>query len=244
MAMDDDFGDDPYGDDIIADYADNPAPRLPCVLIVDGSGSMAGEPIKQLNEGLKKFAEEIKSDAQAAVSARIKIIRVGGERPDVLTDWTDAIDFTAPTVVAGGGTPLGAGIALAMQEIDAEKRRLDAADILRKRAWLFVLTDGQPTDGNWKAQAAACKQAELEGKVSVFPIGVDGANMTELAELTDKREPRHISNGNFSQFFLWLSKSISAGSRAVVDEAETPASGLPSSNQQTPVADNWLGIYD
>ena len=36
-------------------FVDNPEPRCPCVLLLDTSGSMQGQPISQLNAGLKQF---------------------------------------------------------------------------------------------------------------------------------------------------------------------------------------------
>jgi hypothetical protein len=37
------------------EFAVNPEPRCACVLLLDTSGSMLGDPINALNEGLKVF---------------------------------------------------------------------------------------------------------------------------------------------------------------------------------------------
>jgi len=42
----------PFGAD---DFAENPEPRCPCVLLLDVSGSMNGKPISELNAGLTTF---------------------------------------------------------------------------------------------------------------------------------------------------------------------------------------------
>jgi hypothetical protein len=39
-----------------AEFADNPEPRCPCLLLLDNSGSMRGAPISELNEGLKVYS--------------------------------------------------------------------------------------------------------------------------------------------------------------------------------------------
>jgi uncharacterized protein YegL len=229
--------DDVPNDDIGADYADNPAPRLPCVVIVDGSTSMTrNDNIGHLNRGLERFAQEIKDHPQASLSARIKVIRIGGG-VETLVDWCDAIDFVAPTVRASGDTPLGRGVKQALSDIEEEKRRLDAAQILRKRAWLFMLTDGEPNDRNWEAEALACRQAEHDNIVSVFPLGVDDADMEALAQFTDKRAPRHFSGEKFEQFFVWLTKSIVQGTRA--NAAENGTDQTEGSNQRI-ADDSWL----
>jgi hypothetical protein len=41
-----------------AEFADNPEPRCPCLLLLDNSGSMARRPISELNAGLTLFKEE------------------------------------------------------------------------------------------------------------------------------------------------------------------------------------------
>lgn len=46
-----------------AEFAENPEPRCPCILLLDTSGSMKGEPINQLNDGLVVFKDELAADA-------------------------------------------------------------------------------------------------------------------------------------------------------------------------------------
>ena len=48
--------------DLIPDLVlqDNSSQRLPCVVLVDGSGSMYGTAIDNLNEGLKVLEAELK----------------------------------------------------------------------------------------------------------------------------------------------------------------------------------------
>jgi hypothetical protein len=47
------------------EFAQNPEPRCPCVLILDISSSMTGEPIRELNEGLAAFRDELLADPVA-----------------------------------------------------------------------------------------------------------------------------------------------------------------------------------
>lgn len=47
-----------------AEFVDNPEPRCPCILLVDTSGSMSGEPIKELNAGLVTFKDELNRRAR------------------------------------------------------------------------------------------------------------------------------------------------------------------------------------
>lgn len=50
----------------LAEFAMNPDPRCPCVLLLDVSGSMAGESIQQLSEGYTAFLDALRLDAVAA----------------------------------------------------------------------------------------------------------------------------------------------------------------------------------
>ena len=42
-----------------ADFAENPEPRCPCILLLDTSGSMTGSPINELNNGIVTFKDEL-----------------------------------------------------------------------------------------------------------------------------------------------------------------------------------------
>ena len=206
-------------DDIDLEFAMNTSPRLPCVVIVDGSGSMRNNnAIDALNKGLEAFEISLKEDPKVRAGVRLKVIRAGGT-VDTLVDWVDAMNFTAPSVDAAGGTPLGQAVRLALDDLENEKSRIDNAGLIRNRAWMFIITDGEPTDDDWEIHAAACRQAETEKKVSVWCLGVDGANMQQLSNFSI-REPIPLGSKHFSEFFIWLSRSASAG---VVTPADQPA---------------------
>jgi hypothetical protein len=76
--------------------------RIPCVIVMDCSGSMEGASIAALNEGLKKFEQELKIDEKARKSARVMLIRVGGFKGDpdevqIRVPFQDTDRFSAPT---------------------------------------------------------------------------------------------------------------------------------------------------
>ena len=88
------------------EFIDNTNQRTPCVLVLDASGSMAGEPLAQLNAGLEVFADELKNDELAALRVQVMVIAVGGhEDVQILQPWTDAIDFQPPSIQASGMKP-------------------------------------------------------------------------------------------------------------------------------------------
>ena len=102
-------------------FAENPEPRCPCVLVVDVSSSMYGKPIDALNEGLARFTEELNNDPLASLRVEIAIITFGSTA-EVAQDFVTADQFEVPTLVANGITMMSAGINLALNKIEERKR--------------------------------------------------------------------------------------------------------------------------
>ena len=74
------------------------------MLLLDTSSSMSGEPIKQLNTGLKQLQQELASDPLAAKRVEVAIITFGPVR--VQQDFVTADMFAAPHLATEGGTPM------------------------------------------------------------------------------------------------------------------------------------------
>ena len=43
------------------------------------------------------------------------------DKTEVLVDWTDAINFNAPEIIANGTTPIGKAMTLALEKIEEQK---------------------------------------------------------------------------------------------------------------------------
>jgi len=198
---------------IDVELQDNTSERLPCAIVLDGSTSMAGRSIDELNAGLKVLEDELKGDATASQRVQLLLIRLGNDdSAEVVTDWTDAMMFSAPTIEANGTTPLGAAVRLAMHKLEEQKAKYRANGIPYKRPWLFVLTDGAPTDTDWESAAVACKAAEANNQLSFFGIAVGGADTGVLARFS-ARPPLRLQGIRFKELFVWLSQSASSASR-------------------------------
>src|SRR3954453_10582002 len=148
--------------------------RTPCILLLDVSQSMAGSPIRELNEGLRVFADEVKRDEMAALRCEIAIVTFGG-RVDLVQDFISVGQLAAPELEARGDTPMGGAIHLALDTLRQRKESYRQNSINYTRPWLFLLTDGGPTDREvWPAATQRLRQEEQAKGVLVFPIGVDG----------------------------------------------------------------------
>ena len=202
---------------VIADVAliDNSDERAPLVLVLDCSGSMQDDgKINQLNDGLKTLAEELRKDPITARCGRVLVISFGGDsHVEVMGDWTDAMDFVAPTLFAGGLTPMGAAMRCALDEIEAQKAQMRSAGVTYKRPILMLLSDGEPTD-DWQSVAAECKRAESAHKVNIMAIGIgDQVNRETLSAFSSKGA-LSLNGLKFKELIVWLSRSIQAVSRA------------------------------
>jgi len=192
---------------------DNPDPRIACALLLDTSYSMSGDPIDQLNRGVELFCDEIKKDELAKKRAEIAVITFGG-MARVEIPFTEGRDLQPRRLAASGATPMGAALNLALEQLAAQKQAYKQAGLEYYRPWLFVLTDGEPTDGREFTEAAArVRQAEADKGVSVFGIGVGpAANLAKLKDLSAQRVPVMLEGLSFREFFSWLSASLGAAS--------------------------------
>jgi uncharacterized protein YegL len=199
------------------DFASNPEPRCPCVLLLDVSGSMNGRPLDELNAGLSTFRDELSADALAMKRVEVGIVTFGPVK--VETPFTSASTFYPPTLQSQGDTPTGSAIMQALNMVEDRKRDYRANGISYYRPWVFLITDGRPTD-NWQTAAEAVREGEASKKFAFFAIGVQGADMDILRKISS-REPLSLQALKFRELFSWLSSSLRSVSRS------TPGTEVP-----------------
>ena len=102
------------------EFAENPEPRCPCVLLLDTSGSMNGAPLQALNAGLQSFKTEIVKDNLASRRVEIAVVTFNNEIA-VEQDFVTADQFAPPTLTARGMTHMGAAINKALDMVQARK---------------------------------------------------------------------------------------------------------------------------
>ena len=91
------------------EFAENPEPRCPCVLLVDTSGSMQGAPMAALNEGLRAFKNDLMKDALASRRVEVAIVTFSSD-VQIVQDFVTADQFEPPTLHAEGATLMGSAI--------------------------------------------------------------------------------------------------------------------------------------
>ena len=193
-----------------AEFAENPEPRCPCILLLDTSGSMQGNSIDELNRGLQAFREELFSDSLSMKRVEIAVITFGPV--SVMQEFTTVDNLRPMQLEAAGDTPLGAAVGRGLTLLKQRKEILRTNGIKLFRPWIFLLTDGAPTD-NWQHLPPIIRAGEENKSFSFFALGVKDADFTVLKQIA-VREPMRLEGVRFKEFFLWLSASLKNVSRS------------------------------
>ncbi|MEH1945004.1 MAG: VWA domain-containing protein [Nostoc sp.] len=207
------------------EFVENPENRCPVILLLDTSGSMSGQPIQELNRGLAAFKADVLKDSQASLSVEVAMITFG-PIVKLTQDFVTIDQFTPPTLEVDGVTPMGAAIEYALDFLESRKQTYKDNGILYYRPWVFLITDGAPTD-SWQSAAQRLREAEAQSRLSFFAVGVKDADMNILKQISPPERPPVTLNGlDFREMFVWLSASMKRVSSGKVGQAVAlPAMG-------------------
>ena len=195
---------------------DNPTPRVPICLALDVSGSMGGDPLKEMAKGVEMFFEAIRDDEIAKYSAEISIVTFGGVARKAL-DFYSIDRQEVPSFYADGSTPMGEAVNLALDLLEHRKNEYKNAGVDYYQPWLVIMTDGEPTD-DISIASRRLQEMVAGKKISIFPIAIGNTNIEKLSQLSPTRPPLRLTGLNFKEFFLWLSKSVSRVSQSTPGE--------------------------
>jgi uncharacterized protein YegL len=186
--------------------------RLPVYLLLDCSGSMAGEPVAAMQMGLRALLGDLRNDPQALETVWLSVIAFASEA-DQLLPLTEVSAFQPPELHASGSTALGEALELLAARIRAEVRKTAPSQKGDWKPLAFILTDGEPTD-DWQR---AAEDLRLGGLATVIACGAGPeVNDETLRRLGDKVvRLKDTRPGTLGSFMKWVSASVTTTSQTL-----------------------------
>jgi len=189
--------------------------RLPVYLLLDCSGSMYGEPIEAVKNGVQVLISTLRQDPYALETAFLSIITFDNSAKQV-TPLTEISAFQQPNIEANGCTALGEALSLLSTRVDQEITKTTAETKGDWKPLVFIMTDGVPTDDITKGLAEFKKRKF--GVVVACAAG-QGADTNVLKQITEcVVQLDTTDSATIKSFFKWVSASVSTGSVQVQDK--------------------------
>lgn len=198
--------------------------RLPVYILIDTSGSMKGEPIESVKDGLATLLSSLRTDPFALESAHLCLITFDREARR-LVPLTGVDEFKLPDFeTPDGPTHMGAALELLCQVVDQDIIKSTPTTKGDWKPLLFLLTDGKPSDT--QAYREIIDEVKRRDFAAIVPLAAGMKAKTEpLKMLSDKVYVlQNMDRNDFGKFFQWVSASIAVGNRSagLADDLELP----------------------
>lgn len=196
--------------------------RLPVYLLLDTSGSMTGEPIEAVKNGVQVLISTLRSDPYALETAYLSVITFDSTAKQ-LVPLTEMSMFQMPNIQASGSTAFGEALSLLADKVSTEVTKTTAEVKGDWKPIVFIMTDGGPTD-NWLQGLADFKRQKF-GIVVACAAG-QGADTNVLKQVTEiVVQLDTADSATIKAFFKWVSASVGTTS-AKVETGGKEVSGL------------------
>lgn len=157
--------------------------RLPVYLLIDISESMAGENLRQMQEGINRLVNQLRRDPYALESVYLSVIGFAGAA-GTLAPLTELMSFYPPRLPIGSGTSIGAALNHLM---DCMEKEIIPNTPEKKGDWkplVYMMSDGSSTDDT--TQAISRWQHHFSRKAKFINIGIGKfANLETLKPISD-----------------------------------------------------------
>ena len=169
----------------------------PFYFLCDESASMSGAPINEVNESLQKIWSELIKSPAVADKAWVSVISFS-DTAEVLVPLTDLqLLSSMPGCKTKGETNFGNAFRKLKQVIDSDVMNLKAQGFKVIRPVVFFMSDGEPTDADWKQVHSELFKSSNSYRPFILSFGFGSANGQVIDDVASSFSP-----GSPSQAYL------------------------------------------
>ncbi len=191
--------------------------RLPVYLLLDTSGSMSGEPIEAVKNGVQIMISSLRQNPQAIETAFLSVITFDSTAQQIIP-LTDLASFQMVDIKATGVTALGEALKLVAHKIDTEVQKTTSEQKGDWKPLVFIMTDGIPTD-DWQSGLNEFKKSKVAFTVAC--AAGSGADANILKQITENVVSLDTADSaSIGKFFQWVTASIGVSSTKVEDSGK------------------------
>lgn len=192
--------------------------RLPVYFLIDVSESMVGEPIEQVQKGMRQIIQELRMDPYALETVYVSVIAFAGKALS-LSPLTELFKFYPPIFPIGGGTSLGTALEFLMDDFEKSVQKTTLEEKGDWKPIVFLFTDGTPTDDPTKAFEKWNTKYRKSCNLVAISIG-NNVDTRVLGRITDNvLRLKDTDENSFKAFFKWITASIKTSSVSVTESA-------------------------
>lgn len=199
------------------------AKPLPVVLLLDCSGSMSGEKIRNLNDAVRDMLEVFRDTENGETEIQVAVITFGAE-VKLHQALINAGNIQWHDLSASGGTPLGTAFEMA-------KAMIEDKDVVPSRAYrptVVLVSDGRPGD-SWENPLQSFikegRSAKCDRMAMAIGADADEAVLGKFLEGTNNPLFYAENAKQLRDFFKFVTMSVTIRTKSqtpnVVPEANT-----------------------
>lgn len=205
------------------------ARRMPVYLLLDTSGSMSGDPISAVEQGVQMLINELLNDPASEELVWLSIITFDSKAKQLIP-LTEIGKVNPPSLVASGSTSMGEAFRILSNALDMEIKERTQDQKGDYKPLVFLLTDGEPTD-DFQAGLGELKARQSKKPANIIALGCGSQVNTQILQQITSNVMLldNVNTETLKSFFKWVSASVQTSSRGVgtPGAAAQPAVQLP-----------------